>query len=96
MYLIKIIPICFLVLLSSNVCGNEIVYEYSGNQTGYLTRKAIKEYRVIQAHKNRKKETNTFTTEERISSMKELGTIQENQQQMNNIQIPLIWYSERF
>lgn len=72
-----------------------ITYQRDRISTGYITRKLIKEYREIQKHKSYVEKKSHFSTHDRISSMKDLSSNYQNNQQVN-IQIPLIWYTERF
>lgn len=87
----------FLMIFSYNSYSNQLSYEYSKNNTGYLTRVLIREHRIIEKHKQERQKTNSqFGTQERIRSLSLLRNNDEIRNMKNDIQIPLIWYVERF
>ena len=85
----------FSLLFSVSGFAEPVSYNSNRSTTGYLTRKLIKEYREIEKHRSYNKESNDFSTQERIASMREFNQLNNPQQQVN-IQIPLIWYMEKF
>lgn len=90
-----------IVLFSFSAFSSEVtrvVYRYDNSDTGYYTRKLIKEYRVIKAIKNEKRnyKADNFSTTERITTMKENSGVNSVNDQRVNINIPLIWYTEKF
>jgi len=97
----KKLILLLLVLFSFSTIAGEIsrvVYRYDNKDTGYYTRRLIKEYRIIKKIKNQKESNtnNNFSTYERIMTMKENSEVNSQNNQRVNINIPLIWYTEKF